>query len=68
MAAMREAGVKCVLRFAYTSAIEAPDAPLSIIQTHIDQLKPYLAKNADVIAVWQAGFIGSLGRVVLYDQ
>ena len=62
MAAMREAGVKCVLRFAYTSLETEPDAPLSIIQTHIDQLKPYLAKNADVIAVWQAGFIGSWGE------
>ena len=62
MAAMREAGVKCVLRFAYTSLETEPDAPLSIIQTHIDQLKPYIAKNADVIAVWQAGFIGSWGE------
>ena len=62
MAAMREAGVKCVLRFAYTSAENEPDAPLSIIETHIDQLKPYIAKNADVIAVWQAGFIGSWGE------
>ncbi len=59
---MREAGVKCVLRFAYTSLETELDAPLSIIQTHIDQLKPYLAKNADVIAVWQAGFIGSWGE------
>ena len=59
---MREAGVMCVFRFAYTSLETEPDAPLSIIQTHIDQLKPYLAKNADVIAVWQAGFIGSWGE------
>lgn len=62
MAVMREAGVKCVLRFAYTSLETEPDAPLSIIETHLDQLKPYIAKNADVIAVWQAGFIGSWGE------
>lgn len=62
MATIRKSGMKCVLRFAYSSAISEPDAPLSTIQMHLDQLKPYLEKNADVIAVMQAGFIGSWGE------
>ncbi|MDR3217494.1 MAG: DUF4832 domain-containing protein, partial [Dysgonamonadaceae bacterium] len=62
MATIRKSGMKCVLRFAYTSAINEPDAPLSTVLQHLDQLKPYLEKNADVIAVMQAGFIGSWGE------
>jgi len=62
MATLRKSGMKCVLRFAYTSAQNEPDAPLSTILQHLDQLKPYLVKNADVIAVMQAGFIGSWGE------
>jgi hypothetical protein len=30
--------------------------------THLNQLQPYLSRNADVIAVVQAGFIGSWGE------
>lgn len=62
MATIRQSGMKCVMRFAYSSAMNEPDAPLVIIQEHLDQLKPYLEKNADVIAVLQAGFIGSWGE------
>jgi hypothetical protein len=62
MQTIRKAGAKCVLRFAYTSAMDEPDAPFSIISQHLDQLKPYLEKNADVIAVMQAGFIGAWGE------
>ncbi|MEP5338750.1 MAG: DUF4832 domain-containing protein [Algibacter sp.] len=59
---LREAGVKCVLRFAYNSDQNDTDAPLSIIESHLDQLKPVFADNADVIAFVQAGFIGSWGE------
>jgi len=59
---MRKAGIKCLLRFAYSSNETEPDAPFSIISQHLDQLKPYLEKNADVIAVMQAGFIGAWGE------
>ena len=62
MATIRKSGMKCVLRFAYSSAQNEPDAPLATILQHLDQLKPYLEKNADVIAVMQAGFIGSWGE------
>ena len=59
---LREAGVKCVLRFAYNSDQSETDAPLSIIESHLDQLKPIFADNTDIIAFVQAGFIGSWGE------
>jgi len=59
---MRNAGMKCILRFAYSSSPTEPDAPVSTIVTHLDQLKPYLEEHADVIAVFQAGFIGAWGE------
>jgi hypothetical protein len=61
-AVMRKAGIKCILRFAYSGSENEPDAPVSTISTHLDQLKPLLEKNADVIAVLQAGFIGAWGE------
>ncbi|WP_299666562.1 DUF4832 domain-containing protein [uncultured Polaribacter sp.] len=59
---LREAGIKCVLRFAYNSSQADTDAPLSSISSHLDQLKPIFTENADVIAFVQAGFIGSWGE------
>lgn len=59
---LREAGIKCVLRFAYNSDPNDTDAPLNIIESHLDQLKPIFTDNADVIAFVQAGFIGSWGE------
>ncbi|WP_372938157.1 DUF4832 domain-containing protein [Seonamhaeicola sp.] len=59
---LREAGIKCILRFAYNDDQSETDAPLNIIQTHLDQLKPIFQDNADVIAFVQAGFIGSWGE------
>ena len=58
----RAAGVKMVLRFAYNYSDNATDAPLSVMMNHMDQLKPILARNSDVLAVVQAGFIGSWGE------
>lgn len=54
------AGIKLVLRFCYGDV--APDAPLSRILMHIQQLKPVLQANSDVIFVLQAGFIGYWGE------
>lgn len=62
MATVRKAGLKVILRFAYTSAISEPDAPMAVIKNHLDQLKPVLAANKDVIACVQAGFIGAWGE------
>lgn len=73
--AVRAAGIKCILRFAYidkTKTGDCPDtykicppygdAPKAIVLQHITQLKPILQKNADIIAVLQEGFIGIWGE------
>lgn len=62
--AAREAGVKLVLRFAYTRKSTPPygDAPKSIVLQHIAQLKPLFQANADVIASLNMGFIGAWGE------
>lgn len=59
---LRDAGVKCVLRFAYTNAQDGTDASFAVISGHLDQLKPIMTENADVIAFVQAGFIGAWGE------
>jgi hypothetical protein len=64
--AVRSAGLKIVLRFAYNqgpdSANGGIDAPLSVIEGHLKQLAPILEKNVDVIASVEAGFIGQWGE------
>ena len=59
---LRKAGLKCILRFAYSNSHEEADAPIEVIMTHYTQLEPYIRDHADVIAVMQAGFIGSWGE------
>lgn len=61
---IRKNGFKIILRFAYNyneSAVRL-DAPLNIVLSHIDQLAPLLQKNADVITMMEAGFIGEWGE------
>ena len=78
--AIRAAGLKMVIRFAYTNDTKSGnckdeykicppygDAPISIVFQHIEQLKPLLQKNADVIAVMQEGFIGIWGENYFTD-
>jgi hypothetical protein len=62
MQKLRDAGVKCVLRFAYTNDMSKSDAPYSIISQHLDQLKTVFEENKDVIAFVQAGLIGAWGE------
>ncbi len=59
---LREVGMKAILRFAYSSSENEADAPLQTIETHLDQLKPILEDNLDVIAAAEAGFIGAWGE------
>ena len=59
---IRNAGLKAILRFAYTDDIAGTDAPYAIVEQHIDQLKPVFETNQDVIAFVQAGFIGAWGE------
>ena len=78
--AVRLAGLKMILRFAYTNTATTGnckdeykicppygDAPRHIVLNHIKQLKPLLQKNADVIAVMQEGFIGIWGENYFTD-
>lgn len=60
--AIRGAGLKLVLRFQYNADAGGRDAPLEQVLEHIAQLGPILHRNADVIAVVQAGFIGAWGE------
>lgn len=60
--AVRDAGIKVVLRFVYNHDADGADAPKAWILAHIAQLQPILADNADVIAVMDAGFIGAWGE------
>lgn len=60
----RNAGVKLIVRFAYmdseTPGLNNPNK--SRILSHITQLASILETNKDVIAVFQAGFLGTWGE------
>lgn len=62
--AIRDAGVKCIVRFAYSDSPSAEhlDAEPSKVFSHIKSLGNVLSKNSDVIATVQAGFIGAWGE------
>jgi len=59
---VRAAGLKMILRFAYTKSTAGDDAPRDRVLAHLDQLAPYLRANSDVIDVLQAGFVGAWGE------
>jgi hypothetical protein len=67
-ALLRRTGLKIFVRFVYnypgssTEYANAKDAPLNIVLNHINQLKPLIARNKDVIVVMNAGFIGAWGE------
>ena len=63
--ALRKAGKKAVLRFAYESDFNGRAAlgpTKEELIRHTVQLKPFLEKNKDVIQVVQAGMIGAWGE------
>ena len=58
-------GKKAILRFAYERSCEGERHVGPTLQQaldHLDQLKPFLAKNKDLILVVQAGIIGAWGE------
>ncbi len=65
--AARAAGVKLIVRFAY-SADTSGDAAVTTVVSHIRQLAPVLNANADVIATLQAGFVGRWGEWYYSDH
>ena len=70
MQALRDAGAKCVLRFAYTnSQSKKPwDAEPKWVARHIEQLKPILQEYSEVILCFQSGFIGVWGEGYYTDN
>ncbi|WP_421876722.1 DUF4832 domain-containing protein [Marinoscillum sp.] len=70
----REAGVKLIPRFTYTTSAndgDCPegficppygDAPKEIVLNHISQVGPVLSANVDVLFTVQMGFIGTWGE------
>ncbi len=60
---LRERGMKALLRFAYERRMDRRGgATLERILQHLEQLRPLLRENADVIFVIQAGFVGAWGE------
>ena len=60
---LRKRGLKAILRFAYEKDTNRRNGPtLQDILGHIHQLAPVIRKNADVIFVMQAGFVGAWGE------
>lgn len=62
---LRKAGIKGIIRFAYKDYHkdkEEMDPEVDIVLRHVEQLKPVLQNNEDVIFVLQAGFVGSWGE------
>ncbi|MBN2377549.1 MAG: DUF4832 domain-containing protein [Sedimentisphaerales bacterium] len=60
---LRRCGFKAVLRFAYEKDMKREGGPtLEWMLRHMEQLQPIIRKNADVIFVLQAGFIGAWGE------
>ena len=68
----RKAGVKTVVRFAYSDGDGENnhpwDAPLEQTLRHVEQLKPIFQEYADVIYVVQYGFVGSWGEGYYTDN
>jgi hypothetical protein len=67
---VREQGYKIVLRFAYT--YDGPGGyvypPMNRILNHLNQLKPIIQANIDVIYVLQSGIIGLWGEWHNYNN
>ncbi len=65
LSSARNQGVKLVIRFMYNAGPWPscnPDATESWIHTHLGQVKPILEANQDVIAAFDAGFVGCWGE------
>ena len=60
--AARTQGIKLLPRYTYNFDWVSPDAPLHRILQHIGQLSPIWHEYEDVIASFQAGFIGAWGE------
>ena len=68
----REAGMKTIVRFAYSEGMEERhhpwDATLEQTLRHVAQLKPIFQEFEDIIYVVQYGFVGSWGEGYYTDN
>ncbi len=65
LAKARAGGLKVIIRVAYNWGPypnSEPDADRAWITQHLAQLKPVFAANSDVLAFFEAGFIGAWGE------
>jgi hypothetical protein len=60
--AVRKAGLKVIPRFVYQLGLDNSDPDEAIALRHIEQLRPLLERNADVISSLQGGFLGGCGE------
>jgi hypothetical protein len=64
--AFRGGGAKTIVRFAYRADYNHPELDqepeVDIVLKHVEQVKPILQQNEDVLFVLQAGFIGTWGE------
>ena len=69
---LREGGAKCILRFCYkeneAESNKPWDAEEQWVMRHIEQVKPMLRKNEDVIMLFQAGYVGVWGEWYYTDH
>lgn len=65
-----ELGIKLVVRFAYQGEMKQGigDAEDAIMLAHMQQLKPFLEENADLIYSIEAGFLGAWGEWHSYNK
>ena len=72
MDGLRDGGCKCVLRFCYKQSESESNKPWDPeekwVLRHIEQVKPILQKNEDVIMVFQAGYVGVWGEWYYTDH
>jgi hypothetical protein len=65
-ATIRKNGLKMILRFSYNYARGnyngVSDTDINSVLRHLDQLKPVLQENEDVLAFMEAGFVGYWGE------
>ncbi len=72
MDGLRDGGAKCVLRFCYKQNESESNKPWDPeekwVMRHIEQVKPILQANEDVIMVFQAGYVGVWGEWYYTDH
>jgi Domain of unknown function (DUF4832)/Domain of unknown function (DUF4874)/Ricin-type beta-trefoil lectin domain-like len=61
-AKVRAAGMKMVMTYSYDFSSGGQDASAQQIKRHLEQMKPVLQANADVVSHMRAGFVGAWGE------